>query len=170
MGIGDEAGMKTVQYVERILPEILGAKDVATLVDGAVSRSVRELDQLLEKHAAEVDRRALALGRELLSEARRNFAETLELEVTSIVRQTRHEAESLVSASFDRTEKTVARVVGELSTAISRQHTEVKISASDIVNQAGMQIEPLSRRLLWVGIFIGIANFAGIVVGSLLAR
>ena len=33
MGIGDEAGMKTVQYVERILPEILGAKDVATLVD-----------------------------------------------------------------------------------------------------------------------------------------
>ena len=83
--------MKTVQYVERILPEILGARDVNTLVDKVVSRSVREIDTLLEKHIAELDRRAKVLARDLLGEARKNLAETLHREVGSVVNETRQE-------------------------------------------------------------------------------
>jgi hypothetical protein len=75
-----------------------------------------------------------------------------------------------VDASLDRAERSVAMMVKELSVAISKQQTEVKINASDIISQAGTQMEPLSKRLLWVGFFIGLANFAGIVVGSLVAH
>jgi hypothetical protein len=215
MGIGDEAGMKTLQQFQRMLPEMLGAQNVATLVDATVeevaSRAERlgrellaetrqhlartldhevsnlvgqtrqeadklvetilaEVDKRLEQRIGEIEARAERLSKVILEQARNNLASVLDREVTRLVQQARHEAGTLVDHSLTRVESTATTLVGQLSAAMSRQQTEVRINADAIIERAGTQVEPLSRRLLWVGIFIGLANFAGIVVGSLVAK
>lgn len=156
MAIADEAGMKTVKYLEERLPALLGAATVKQLV-AEVRVEVRDdLDQLLDKHRT----RIRADMEQTIVKVRREAGELLNGETELLVRKVKIEAEKLVNASMDRATADASKLVTQLSAAIAENRQG---AVTDIESAARAVRRELYPAIIWGAVIVGSMNILAIL-------